>query len=78
MHRLKDAGLTGDGFQAMLTELGGEGTQALGQLSDDVLGKLARAGAKPETIERWNTTAEPEPELADDPDDLPAAWAVPA
>jgi hypothetical protein len=78
VRRLKDAGLSSDGFQAMLTELGGEGTQALGQLSDDVLGKLARAGAKPETIERWNTAAEPEPEYTDDPDDLPAAWAVAA
>lgn len=80
VRRLKDAGLTADGFQAMLLELGGEGTQALGQLSDDVLGKLARAGAKPETIERWNTAAEPEPEpeYTEDPDDLPAAWAVAA
>jgi hypothetical protein len=78
VRRLKDAGLSSDGFQAMLTELGGEGTQALGQLSDDVLGKLARAGAKPETIERWNTAAEPEPEYTEDPDDLPAAWAVAA
>jgi hypothetical protein len=80
VRRLKDAGLTSDGFQAMLIELGGEGTQALGQLSDDVLGKLARAGAKPETIQRWNTAAEPEPEpeYTEDPDDLPAAWAVAA
>ena len=87
MHRLKDAGLTGDGFQAMLLELGGEGTQALGQLSDQVLGKLARAGASAETVKRWNAAAtaahaesvideaeglEPEP----DPEDLPALWAA--
>ena len=86
-HRLKDAGLTGDGFQAMLLELGGEGTQALGQLSDQVLGKLARAGASAETVKRWNAAAtaahaesvideaeglEPEP----DPEDLPALWAA--
>ena len=82
-----DAGLTGDGFQAMLLELGGEGTQALGQLSDQVLGKLARAGASAETVKRWNAAAtaahaesvideaeglEPEP----DPEDLPALWAA--
>ena len=86
-HRLKDAALTGDGFQAMLLELGGEGTQALGQLSDQVLGKLARAGASAETVKRWNAAAtaahaesvideaeglEPEP----DPEDLPALWAA--
>jgi hypothetical protein len=69
MHRLKGAGLTGDGFQAMLLELGGEGTQALGQLRDDVLGKLARAGAKPETIQRWNAAVAARAPLAVAADD---------
>jgi hypothetical protein len=85
MRRLKDAGLSGDGFQAMLSELGGEGVTALGQLSDDVLGRLARVGASAETIQRWNAAnaepdPEPEPDPSDvmDPDDMPAAWAVPA
>jgi hypothetical protein len=85
MRRLKDAGLSGDGFQAMLSELGGEGVTALGQLSDDVLGRLARVGASAETIGRWNAAnaepdPEPEPDPSDvmDPDDMPATWAVPA
>jgi hypothetical protein len=85
MHRLKNAGLSSDGFQAMLSELGGAGVTALGQLNDDVLGRLARKGASAETIARWNAAnaepdPEPEPDPSDvmDPDDMPAAWAVPA
>lgn len=79
MRRLKDAGLTGDGMRAMLTELGGAGLTGIGQLSDPVLLRLARSGASAETVQRWNAaTSEPErePEEQDDPDDLPAAWAV--
>jgi hypothetical protein len=85
MHRLKNAGLSSDGFQSMLSELGGAGVTALGQLNDDVLGRLARKGASAETIARWNAAnaepdPEPEPDPSDvmDPDDMPAAWAVPA
>lgn len=79
MRRLKDAGLTGDGMRAMLTELGGAGLTGIGQLSDPVLLRLARSGASAETVQRWNAATsepEPEPEEQDDPDDLPAAWAV--
>ena len=79
MRRLKDAGLTGDGMRAMLDELGGAGLTGLGQLSDPVLLRLARSGASAETVQRWNAATsepEPEPEGQDDPDDLPAAWAV--
>lgn len=79
MRRLKDAGLTGDGMRAMLDELGGAGLTGLGQLSDPVLLRLARSGASAETVQRWNAATsepEPEPEVQDDPDDLPAAWAV--
>jgi hypothetical protein len=50
-----------------------------------VLGRLARVGASAETIGRWNAAnaepdPEPEPDPSDvmDPDDMPAAWAVPA
>jgi len=90
IRRLKDAGLTAAGTRGMLAELGGPEVTGLGQLSDDVLSRLARAGASAETIARWNAAAtapepEPEPEEADefgepgeDPDDLPAAWALPA
>lgn len=88
MRRLKDAGLTAVGMRQMLADLGGPEVTALGQLRDEALGRLARVGAKPETIVRWNTAgaseAEPQPESADaiedesteDPDDLPAAWAA--
>jgi hypothetical protein len=58
MRRLKDQGITGDGMQAMLNQLGGEGAR-LGQLSDEVLGKLARVGASAETIQRWNADGAP-------------------
>ena len=59
MRRLKDQGITGDGFRAMLAQLGGEGVTALGQLSDEVLGRLARVGASAETIQRWNAAGAP-------------------
>ena len=71
--RLKDGGITATGMQAMLDQFG---AGSLGQLSDDVLGRLARAGASPETIERWNAT---EPEPADEgDDDLPMTWTEPS
>jgi hypothetical protein len=59
MRRLKAAGLSGDGFQAMLAQLGGDGVTTLGQLSDEVIGKLARVGASAETIQRWNADGAP-------------------
>jgi hypothetical protein len=70
---------------AMLQELGGPDARGMGQLSDAVLTRLAKSGASAETVARWN--AGPEPEViddvdadaelnADDPDDLPAAWAA--
>jgi hypothetical protein len=52
--RLKLGGVTADGMKVMLAELGGEGCQAIGQLPDDVLIKLAKAKVTPETLERWN------------------------
>jgi hypothetical protein len=74
MRRLKAAGITGDGMQAMLAELGGEGVTGLGQLSDAVLGKLARVGASAETIQRWNAAGvivhDPANPEAEEPADL--------
>jgi hypothetical protein len=59
VRRLRDAGLTSEGTRAMLTELGGPDVTGLGQLSDRVLGRLAKSGASAETIARWNaSTAE--------------------
>jgi hypothetical protein len=73
MRRLKDQGITGDGMQAMLNQLGGEGVR-LGQLSDEVLGKLARVGASAETIQRWNAAGvivhDPANPEAEEPADL--------
>jgi hypothetical protein len=90
--RLKDSGLTAAGTQRMLSELAGPAATGLGQLSDDVLGRLARAGASAETIARWNAaeSADPEPPnggdidpepfpsapAEEDPDDIPLAWAA--
>lgn len=78
--RLKAAGLTSDGFTAMLHALGGDGVSSMGQLNDAVLQRLARNGAKAETITAWNNAGavepEPEPEPEAEEDELPAAWAV--
>lgn len=72
IRRLKDQGITAVGMTAMLDQFQ---VNALGQLPDDVLSRLARAGASAETIERWN--AEPEPSESED-DEPPMTWAEPA
>ena len=72
IRRLKDQGITAVGITAMLDQFQ---VNALGQLPDDVLSRLARAGASAETIERWN--AEPEPSESED-DEPPMTWAEPA
>lgn len=79
LRRLKDSGLTAAGMRQMLNELAGPDATGLGQLSDDVLGRLARVGASAETIARWNAAAAPEPErvlsvldVDGDPVDIPA------
>lgn len=78
LRRLKDSGLTTAGMRQMLSELAGPDATGLGQLSDDVLSRLARAGASAETIARWNAAKAPEPERAmtvldvdGDPVDIP-------
>ncbi len=72
IRRLKDGGITAAGMQAMLDQFQ---VTSLGQLPDEVLGRLARAGASAETIERWNAT---ELEAADEAgDDLPMTWTQP-
>jgi len=57
VRKLKESGVSEAGLQAMLVELGGEHCRFIAQLSDDVLIRLAKSGAKPETVERWNGTA---------------------
>jgi hypothetical protein len=59
IRKLKESGVSEAGLQAMLVELGGEHCRFIAQLSDDVLIRLAKSGAKPETVERWNGTAKP-------------------
>jgi hypothetical protein len=54
IRKLKEVGVTTAGLNAMLSDLGGEGCKRIGQLADDVLIRLAKGGAKPETVERWN------------------------
>ena len=61
LRRLKDSGLTAAGTRRMLSELAGPDATGLGQLSDDVLGRLARAGASAETIARWNAAESADP-----------------
>jgi phage recombination protein Bet len=57
IRKLKDCGVTTAGLKAMLTDLSGEGCKGIGQLADDALIRLAKHGAKPETVERWNGAA---------------------
>ena len=59
IRKLKEVGVSTSGRAAMLADLGGEGCTGIGQLSDDVLIRLARGGAKPETVERWNGSFPP-------------------
>lgn len=59
IRRLTDQGITRDGMQAMLNELGSKKVTKLRQLDDGVLSKLARIGASPETIQRWNAAVPP-------------------
>jgi hypothetical protein len=59
IRKLKEVGVSTAGLKAMLADLGGEGCTGIGQLADDVLIRLAKSGAKPETVERWNGMAKP-------------------
>jgi hypothetical protein len=74
LRRLTDQGLSTAGIKAML---GAFEVTAWGQLPDATLGRLARFGAKPETIEQWNGAAKPatvrriDPVAAVDPEPEP-------
>lgn len=67
IRRLKDAGITAQGMQAMLAEFG---SASMGELPERTLERLARAGASEQTIQRWN---------ADEPeeDEPPMTWTEP-
>jgi phage recombination protein Bet len=54
IRKLKELGVSTAGLKEMLADLGGEGCKGIGQLPDEVLIRLAKGGAKPETVARWN------------------------
>ena len=65
-----DAGLTGEGLEALVAELSQGATNQLDQLPVGILQRLAGAGVRAETVVRCNG----ETTILDD--DLPAAWAT--
>lgn len=76
LRAVKASGLTAAGMRNMLTELGGDEINGIGQLDDAVLGRLARQGISGETVSRWNAEPEPvaEEQTASDDDELPLSW----
>jgi hypothetical protein len=71
-------GLTDYGITALVNEISKGSCEALEELPHNMLARLAKSGVTPETVARCNAAYEPEDadEAADDPDDLPAAWAA--
>ena len=65
-----DAGLTGEGLEALVAELSQGATNQLDQLPVGILQRLAGAGVSAETVVRCNGAST----ILDD--DLPAAWAT--
>ena len=64
------SGLTDAGIAAFVLEYSKGTTSSLGDAPAEVLTKIAKQGISPQTVERCNAAS------ADDPDDLPAAWAA--
>ena len=64
------SGLTDAGIAAFVLEYSKGTTSSLGDAPTEVLTKIAKQGISPQTVERCNAAS------ADDPDDLPAAWAA--
>jgi hypothetical protein len=75
MRACEAAGLTPAGLVAMAQELSNGGATELAQLPADILTRMAAGGISAESAARWNAAGEALTEPADDPDDLPAAWA---
>ena len=65
-----DAGLTGEGLEALVAELSQGATDQLDQLPVGILQRLAGAGVSAETVVRCNGSTT----ILDD--DLPAAWSA--
>jgi hypothetical protein len=72
------SGLTPAGITAMVQELSHGEVSTLEDLPLNVLARLAKNGLLPTTVARCNSaaTAEPEPELEPEEDDLPVAWVA--
>ena len=68
-------GLTPAGLVAMCQEISGGEAISLDELQRHHLARLAKSGISPESADRWNAAGEALTEPAEDPDDLPAAWA---
>lgn len=64
------SGLTDAGIAAFVLEYSKGSTSDLSDAPPEVLAKIAKQGISPQTVERCNAAS------ADDPDDLPAAWAA--
>ena len=72
-------GLTPGGLAAFVQEVSNGESTDLAELPLNHLARLAKSGVSPETVERCNAAAEALIEVpAEDPDDLPAAWAASA
>ena len=78
---IKEAGLTAAGMRQLLDELGGPEVMGLGQLADEVLGRLVRQGISPTTVQRWNQAADAaeavQAPAVDGAEDLPLSWDLP-
>ena len=75
MRTCQAAGLTPAGLVAMAQELSNGAATELAQLPPDILTRMAAGGISAESAARWNAAGEALTEPAEDPDDLPAAWA---
>jgi hypothetical protein len=69
------AGLTFEGITAFCQLVSGGDASKLTELPREVLQRIIANGISPETVAKCNPAAT-EPEPADDPDDLPAAWSA--
>ncbi len=54
VNRCKEAGLSAEGFRAMVAELGKGKATTIEQLPDPILRRLGTTGAQDSTIARWN------------------------
>jgi hypothetical protein len=64
------SGLSDLGIAALAHEISQGEASSLDDLPRNMLARLAKSGVTPQTVERCNAAP------ADDPDDLPAAWAA--